>query len=45
MGISELADDHRQRLAELDVNPILAREDGILTVDALAVMGAGDNLP
>ncbi len=33
--ISELAADHAGRICEIDVNPILARPDGVLAVDAL----------
>jgi len=36
--ISELASDQRERLAELDVNPILASADRVVAVDALAVI-------
>jgi len=39
--ISELADDQRDRLIELDVNPILALEHEVLAVDALAVLAGG----
>ena len=35
--LSELAADHRQRLAEVDVNPIVARADRVVAVDALVV--------
>ena len=33
--ISELAADQAGRVSEIDVNPILARPDGVLAVDAL----------
>lgn len=39
--ISELADDHRDQLVELDVNPILALEHEAVAVDALAVFAGG----
>lgn len=40
--ISELAADHAGRITEIDVNPILARPDGVLAVDALiATLGTG----
>jgi acyl-CoA synthetase (NDP forming) len=42
--ISELASDQRERLAELDVNPIVASADRVVAVDALAVIaGTGVN--
>lgn len=39
--ISELAHDQRERLAELDVNPILALEHEVVAVDALAIVASG----
>jgi len=33
--VSELAADHAERITEIDVNPVLARPDGVLAVDAL----------
>ena len=42
--LSELASDHRERLAELDVNPIVASSARVVAVDALAVIArAGDD--
>jgi len=38
--ISKLASDQRRRLAELDVNPILASADRVVAVDAMAVIAA-----
>lgn len=40
--ISELASDQRERLAELDVNPILASAQRVVAVDALAIIGGAD---
>ena len=37
--ISWLAFDHRDRLLELDVNPLICRGDTITAVDGLAVVG------
>lgn len=36
--ISELAADHAALIGEIDVNPILARADGVLAVDALIAL-------
>ena len=36
--LSELASDQRERLAELDVNPIVASSERVVAVDALAVI-------
>ncbi len=33
--ISELASDHEETITEIDVNPVIARADGVLAVDAL----------
>jgi len=33
--VSELASDHAGRISEIDVNPVLARPDGLVAVDAL----------
>ena len=38
--LSELAADHHERLAEVDVNPIVARTDCVVAVDALVVTAA-----
>ncbi|GGC85257.1 acetate--CoA ligase family protein [Chelatococcus reniformis] len=37
--ISRLAFDHRHRLLELDVNPLICRGDTVTAVDGLAVLG------
>ena len=36
--ISELAADHAERIEEIDVNPVLARAEGVLAVDALITL-------
>jgi len=43
MAIASFADAHRERIVELDVNPlmVLPRGQGAMAVDALIVM-AGD---
>jgi acyl-CoA synthetase (NDP forming) len=35
--VSELIADHRERIAEIDVNPLICRPDGAVAVDALIV--------
>jgi acetyl-CoA synthetase len=39
--ISEFAADHADRVEEIDVNPLLARPDGAVALDALIVLGEG----
>jgi acyl-CoA synthetase (NDP forming) len=39
--ISELASDHAGRISELDANPLFARPDGIVAVDALIAQREG----
>ena len=41
--LSELAADHRERLAEMEVNPIVARADRVVAVDALVVTAAKES--
>ena len=36
--ISEFAADHADQVEEIDVNPLLARPDGAVALDALIVM-------
>ena len=36
--ISEFAGDHADAVEEIDVNPLLARADGAVALDALIVM-------
>lgn len=38
--VSELAADHAQRIAEIDVNPVIISEHGAIAVDALLVVPA-----
>ncbi len=38
--LSELASEHRERLVEIDVNPLVARADRVVAVDALVVTAA-----
>lgn len=39
MAIAAFADAHRDRLVELDVNPLMVLPEGAMAVDALIVMG------
>ena len=36
--LSELIADHRERISEIDINPVLLAEDGGVAVDALLVV-------
>ena len=36
--ISELAWEYRERLGEMDVNPIISNEDGLFLVDARMIL-------
>ncbi len=36
--VSELAADHADRIVEIDVNPVFARPDGVMAVDALIAL-------
>jgi acetyl-CoA synthetase len=38
--ISEFAVDHAEEVEEIDVNPLLARPDGAIALDALIVLRA-----
>jgi hypothetical protein len=39
MAIAAFAEANRDRLLELDVNPLMVRADGAVAVDALVVLG------
>ena len=39
MKVQELALDHAATVAELDINPLVARPDGVVALDALIVRG------
>jgi acetyl-CoA synthetase len=42
VAVSELIADHRDRIAEIDVNPLICAPDRTIAVDALIVRPAAD---
>ncbi|UCD93228.1 MAG: acetate--CoA ligase family protein [Methanobacteriota archaeon] len=38
LNVSKMADDMKDRVEQLDLNPVLAREDGLIVVDAKIVL-------